>query len=90
VLKSRLRTGRNGIPIPAGATDLTRLRNVQTVSAAHPAFYLIDMGASSLGSKADHSFSSTAEAKKECLELYPSSSYMPSRREQGLHLPGKT
>jgi hypothetical protein len=41
---TRLRAGRSGVRIPAGATDFLFLHNVQTIPRAHRASYLVGTG----------------------------------------------
>ena len=81
--KSRLWTGRSGIPISAGAMELSLLRNVKTVSTVHPEFFFnrcrdLLSGIRRPEREADLSFSSTAEAKKGFLKIYLYSAYMLS------------
>jgi hypothetical protein len=78
VQKTRLWTGRSGIPIPAGAMELSLLRNVKTPSRLlfNRCWGLLLSGVKRPEREADHSFPYTAEIKKEFLELYLYSAYM--------------
>ena len=49
---ARLRAGRSGVRIRAGATDFSLLQNVQTGCGAHPDSYSVSAGDSFGGSKA--------------------------------------
>jgi hypothetical protein len=50
-IESRVRAGRSGVRIPAGARDLFLLQNVQTASGANPAFCSLGTGGKVAGSR---------------------------------------
>lgn len=83
---TRLRTGRNGIPTPAGERRPTLLKNAHTGSEANPIQWVSEIlcpGIKRLGHKDNQSRPIHAE---EWTELHLHFPNMSSRREQGLYL----